>query len=519
MKKNQKKQQQKIKAGGPGEKIISLLASFCTSAQWDSILRITGIGYALLLASRIMYMNRNFYHDDAYITLRYARNYIAGFGIVWNPGEYVQGYTNFLHLILIAFLGKFGIDLVWASRIVGVTALAGLVGILILFKATVKNERGAPLWHLPAILVVTSAPMLVWSLGGLEGTLFSLLVAGGCLLFLVAMDASTKHWLFAASGVFLGLSFLTRPDGIVFIAASLVWLLWVTWKNKPPAYFNFLAYVAGVAIIVTPYVIWQMFYYGDFLPNTFYAKTGTPLGLRLASGFSYMTDYLVRPPFLPILVFSSLVYTCFKRLWSSKLAYLALSVSAYVIFIIFVGGDHMQSFRLLLPVVPLMSVMLAMALSSCIDQNRREAVNCITLAILIVTSLQVSDDKLNPKNEDPASFAGTVIGKYIAEAWPDGSLVALNTAGSTPYYAGRHRYIDMLGLNDSTIAKRKIEKIELPWQRIPGHLKGDGAYVLSRRPDFIIVGPAHGTAAVDPWFLSDLELNNDPSFKRDYALF
>ena len=99
------------------------------------------------------------------------------------------------------------------------------------------------------------------------------------------------------------------------------------------------------------------------------------------------------------------------------------------------------------------------------------------------------------------------------------SLVALNTAGSTPYFAGQHRYIDMLGLNDPHIAKRHIEEIQLPWQRVPGHWKGDGDYVLSRQPDFIIVGPAEGTVASNPWFLSDLEMANDPRFAQDYALF
>ena len=82
----------------------------------------------------------------------------------------------------------------------------------------------------------------------------------------------------------------------------------------------------------------------------------------------------------------------------------------------------------------------------------------------------------------------------------------------------QNRYIDMLGLNDSHIAKRHIEKMELPMQKIPGHLKGDGAYVLSRAPDFIIVGPSEGTVASQPWFLSDLEISRDPRFANEYAM-
>ena len=32
--------------------------------------------------------------DDAMIALRYARNWSDGMGLVWNEGEYVEGYTS-----------------------------------------------------------------------------------------------------------------------------------------------------------------------------------------------------------------------------------------------------------------------------------------------------------------------------------------------------------------------------------------------------------------------------------------
>jgi hypothetical protein len=142
----------------------------------------------------------------------------------------------------------------------------------------------------------------------------------------------------------------------------------------------------------------------------------------------------------------------------------------------------------------------------------------ITAAILLLSALQVTSARLNPRSEDAASIIGTIVGKYISSAWPAGSLVALNTAGSTPYHARQNRYIDMLGLNDTHIARRRIDRMEMPLQRIPGHLKGDGAYVLSRSPDFIILGPAEGSTASEPWFLSDLEIARDPRFAERYEM-
>lgn len=73
--------------------------------------------YAVLTALFVLYRNSGFHHDDAYIMLRYAKHFIAGQGIVWNPGEYVQGYTNFLQLLFVSWLGQLGIDLQSAASV------------------------------------------------------------------------------------------------------------------------------------------------------------------------------------------------------------------------------------------------------------------------------------------------------------------------------------------------------------------------------------------------------------------
>src|SRR5215210_3450510 len=39
--------------------------------------------------------------DDAFISYRYALNLIAGHGLVFNPGERVEGYTNLLYVLLL----------------------------------------------------------------------------------------------------------------------------------------------------------------------------------------------------------------------------------------------------------------------------------------------------------------------------------------------------------------------------------------------------------------------------------
>lgn len=112
---------------------------------------------------------------------------------------------------------------------------------------------------------------------------------------------------------------------------------------------------------------------------------------------------------------------------------------------------------------------------------------------------------------------GEIIGNYIHESWPNDSLVALNVAGATPYYAPNLRFVDMLGLNDDVIGGRDPVPMRSEWQKRPGHAKGDGAYVLSREPDYIILSGAGGSDAADGLFLGDIELAESDEFRTCYA--
>ncbi|MCK4351170.1 MAG: hypothetical protein KAX13_09935, partial [Candidatus Krumholzibacteria bacterium] len=58
----------------------------------------------------------NYLPDDTFITLRYVKNVTRGEGFVFNSGERVEGYTNFLWLILLATAGKTGLPVVMTAR-------------------------------------------------------------------------------------------------------------------------------------------------------------------------------------------------------------------------------------------------------------------------------------------------------------------------------------------------------------------------------------------------------------------
>src|SRR5262245_16454258 len=58
---------------------------------------------AVALGFTVLFFRRwRFVIDDAFISLRYARNLAMGHGLVYNAGERVEGYTNFLWTLFLA---------------------------------------------------------------------------------------------------------------------------------------------------------------------------------------------------------------------------------------------------------------------------------------------------------------------------------------------------------------------------------------------------------------------------------
>src|SRR6266550_3321989 len=93
----------------------------------------------LVLPSMLLVLNmvrvRAFTVDDAYISYRYARNFARGLGLVYNPGERIEGYTNFLWTLLIGFGFKLHLDPEAVAKIAGgVASLGALAAVFVMSR-------------------------------------------------------------------------------------------------------------------------------------------------------------------------------------------------------------------------------------------------------------------------------------------------------------------------------------------------------------------------------------------------
>src|SRR3954452_10819010 len=100
----------------------------------------------------------DFVSDDAYISFRYARNLAEHGQLVFNLGERVEGFTNFLWTVLLAAGIKLGVSPVVSSRFFGVAFAVGTLALLVRMSLWLDRERPSR-WHLvaPVGLAATGA--------------------------------------------------------------------------------------------------------------------------------------------------------------------------------------------------------------------------------------------------------------------------------------------------------------------------------------------------------------------------
>ena len=102
-----------------------------------------GVAAAVLAAIFLQFLYINWTCDDSFISFRYADNLARGQGPVFNEGEHVEGYSNFLWVLFLAGGRLTGLPPLIVSKGWGI--LAAFLSLLLLFKA-------AALWHLDPVL-------------------------------------------------------------------------------------------------------------------------------------------------------------------------------------------------------------------------------------------------------------------------------------------------------------------------------------------------------------------------------
>lgn len=297
--------------------------------------------------------------DDAFISFRYARNFVRGLGLVFNEGERVEGYTNFLWTLMIAGGIQIGLDPLSLSMALGIASFAVLLYYMYLFSRAQQPGPGAP-WIIPTAMLAFALQRhaQIFATSGLETMLFACLILAGTYYLYTARELSRT----AVGFLLLALSAMTRPEGLlIYGLAGLASLRYgpARLATAQPL-FGLLRTAlvhAPLIFLYAPYWLWRFTYYGWPFPNTYYAKSAG--ASHLEAGVAYLTLYLnayyalwLLPALLAIFLVQRLRGrvppdpTEGKRFFLA--AFPALALGAYYVK---AGGDFMFA-RFFIPLTP-----------------------------------------------------------------------------------------------------------------------------------------------------------------------
>jgi hypothetical protein len=449
--------------------------------------------------------------EDAFISFRFAGNLADGFGMRWNTDEApVEGYTNFLWVLLAALAVKLGLFLPSFSQVLGVASgVATILGVYFFARRILCLTGMSAV--LPCLFLALSGPFATWSSSGMETTLFGFFLLVGVLGFVSYLRSRSLRLLYLGYLSLLAAS-LTRPEGFgVFLIVSGLHFLAVCRRKMPFRPFAFSVLLYGLPFLV--YFAWRVQYFGFLLPNTFYAKTGGSL-YQYLRGLKYSGLFLALYvlPFIPLVVF--LIWE--KRKGTPRSGNIRSRVpgagpglwvifpvcTLYTLYIVYVGGDYMAMFRFYAPLLPLIYFLMAAAFYSLFGRleaapGKRAAAGAFLVLFLALTLFHSTPLEMKVFPE-PSFMHGTyrgvqterwhvarlsLIGKYFNRYKKSGQeSLTTRAIGAISFYA-RLKIYDQDGLVDPEIAHQKAEDIG---RGFPGHEKTNVLHSLLKNPTYFV---------------------------------
>src|ERR1700752_1896043 len=106
--------------------------------------------------------------DDAFVFFRYGDNFLfRGQGLVWNAGEYVEGYSSPLWLAILCGLRSLGLDWWTVTRALGVACVLASWCLFVRFERRIAPSA-APRIGVPLLFVFFAYCPLCYFTSGLE---------------------------------------------------------------------------------------------------------------------------------------------------------------------------------------------------------------------------------------------------------------------------------------------------------------------------------------------------------------
>jgi len=422
--------------------------------------------------------------DDAWIHQVYAKNiYICKKAFVYNNcGDFQSGETSPLwsFILLLGYILK--TDPVLTSKIFSILfAFLSMFLIYLLFK---KH----PKLCFVSLLLLSINVYWVWgAIGGMEQTLFT------CLMLISVYFFVKKKKIL--SFIFLGLTILTRPEGLGLYFLLIGFDVYVNYKLKKKSLFSTfkhsLPYYLITLIVVCPWFLYNFSLYSKPFPATFYAKQEpleivkltAPLKIirfganliSISSAFNFL-DFFIRiktPLFkhlffnvclfmISLCIFGLIVYYIWQNV--KRIRTIEILILFFYLCIFLTGISYSVSIglwgpkydyrRFIIPIIPAYIVNLSTVLYS-----KRAKKLFFLFLIVSILSLPLGLDYLNTQTKNMRNFVN--YWKFLNKNLPAKAIIGITNAGVPRYFLNKSiKVYDLIGLNNyEVVGKDRLKYI------------------------------------------------------------
>jgi arabinofuranosyltransferase len=413
--------------------------------------------------------------DDAFISFRYARNLARGEGLVWNPGERVEGYTNFLWTVLIGGAFWIGASGPAIAILGGLASFAGVLLLLGRISRRLSSTGEASPFALAAVLLGANYIFASYATSGLE-TMWTALLA--TLALERAMDGRAGQ-----AGLAGIAAVMAHPDLSILYAGLGAALLLDRQLRR-----QWWRYGIPFVALYVPYFLWRWHYYGDFFPNTYYAKSGNLTyfrqGILFLAASALQTGVFLLAPLA--------AFACWRHRDELISRYALVSLPLYFFYLGKIGGDFMLG-RLFVPVMPVLALLAERAVKDLREEGRRMLAGGLVASLAIVAApvrlfeprelvFGMADERTFYGMISLSPFRAEGLHTRNAELIRDGlagtglkPLLAMGNIGIVGYLT-ELPIIDTIGLTDRTVAHQPLQV-----RGRPGHEKHATAEYLRSR--------------------------------------
>jgi len=480
------------------------------------------IGIYVLLASR--YVQQSV--DDLFIILRYVENASLGKGLVYNEGEFVEGYTCFGWVFLLLGLVKLGWPSYWAAKVFSLVCGGGILVLV--------NHLAGEMWHgyknrnawslIAPLLLALNPSFLYWASAGLE-TMFYGLSCVFALYFLVretraAREQSKDRWHWCvAEGIACAAAAVTRPEGVILLLFCVGAKL-LMWRGRKKWLLHALLVLVVGAIPLMLYLLWRHSYYDYWLPNTYYAKMGAELTDRLHRGWIYLLGFWARNGLgwlgdsgqtacIGLALFGIapvLLVLIVRRRRAHLLVCLYMVLMTGVV--AYEGGDWMPHGRfMILPMILGFALLVHGLIEAAVFLHSRRPALSPTVALVamfciailccdyLCSNIRSQSGRQGIERHD--SWASKFSQHILSESGEGCSLAAADIGYLG--YMTRCQVIDIVGLTDARIGRSPGASYQKEY---------DVSYVLEKEPEYI--------SLPDQKCLPAERIRMSPEFQRDY---